>query len=29
MLNSAEAESNPAGLGREEPNGLPKPEYVE
>ncbi|CAH8668635.1 unnamed protein product [Schistosoma curassoni] len=26
MLNSAEAESNPAGLGREEPNGLPKPD---
>ncbi|KAH8869192.1 Otoferlin [Schistosoma japonicum] len=25
MLNSAEAESNPAGLGRDEPNGLPKP----
>ncbi|XP_018655678.1 putative otoferlin [Schistosoma mansoni] len=27
MLNSAEAESNPAGLGREEPNGLPKPDF--
>ncbi|CAH8649333.1 unnamed protein product [Heterobilharzia americana] len=26
MLNSAEAESNPAGLGRDEPNGLPKPD---
>ncbi|CAH8597596.1 unnamed protein product [Schistosoma turkestanicum] len=28
MLSSAEAESNPVGIGREEPNGLPKPEYV-